>query len=364
MHDDEDDPMEIADDSEELAMDGPFELTKEYLDKIPGETSTVPHTIEQRVHTELLFLLAKAEAPDYLFQDIIDWAANASALNYNFRPKVSTRQAVLNDLEDHFNTEDSRPKVSELKLEGVTELIPIVHFNFRKTILSLLTNPKLMQPKNLVINSSTTKADGSIDVSPWFQPYVAPAGSCIDDVLSGSWYRDTVQKYRNVPKLFLCPLIFYVDTTFIDPMKSNFHLEPVNVTFALFKRECLMAFEFWKTLGFLCDTDDADEDHAEAGYKPGTTTSCWNFCYKMLSICIRIRRNLTISPYELATTSIMLICDFQLRLLFRTRKVRTSCVVVTSITQLKYNDFIDSAHVHLYKPRWWNHRARGLQWTK
>lgn len=277
MHDDEDDPMEIADDSEELAMDGPFELTKEYLDKIPGETSTVPHTIEQRVHTELLFLLAKAEAPDYLFQDIIDWAANASALNYNFRPKVSTRQAVLNDLEDHFNTEDSRPNVSELKLEGVTELIPIVHFNFRKTILSLLTNPKLMQPKNLVINSSTTKADGSIDVSPWFQPYVAPAGSCIDDVLSGSWYRDTVQKYRNVPKLFLCPLIFYVDTTFIDPMKSNFHLEPVNVTFALFKRECRMAFEFWKTLGFLCDTDDADEDHAEAGYKPRNYHSMLEF---------------------------------------------------------------------------------------
>ena len=167
-------------------------LTKEDLKLIPGETRVVAHSVEQRVHVELLQLLTMAEAPDYLFKEIIDWASRAKAANYNFNPKLSSRGAVLKDLLKHFNLQNLRPKISLLKLESIKEPVPIVSFDLKSTIFSLLGNSNLMQPKNLVINDAIEHPDGSIDYSPWFQPFKPKDGYKVHEILSGCWYQDTV----------------------------------------------------------------------------------------------------------------------------------------------------------------------------
>ena len=59
--------------------------------------------VDQFVHVKLLNLLDNAEAPDYMFKSIIEWASQAKMLNYNFCPRLTTRSAVLNDLQKHFN---------------------------------------------------------------------------------------------------------------------------------------------------------------------------------------------------------------------------------------------------------------------
>ena len=51
-------------------------------------------------------------------------------------------------------------------------------------------------------------------------------------------------------------------------MRSRFNLEPVNVSFAIFKLKCRMLFNFWKTIGYLIDDCVADDDNVENGYKP------------------------------------------------------------------------------------------------
>ncbi len=64
---------------------------------ISGEASVVHPSIDQNVHVELLHLLDNAEAPDYLFKKIIDWALHAKAAEYDFSPNIVNRNAVLND---------------------------------------------------------------------------------------------------------------------------------------------------------------------------------------------------------------------------------------------------------------------------
>ena len=264
-NDEEDSPTY---EQEELpSINVPFELTRADLKSLPGETDVVAHITEQRVHTELLHILDKAEAPDYLFKDIIEWASRANSMEYNFRPVLSSRNAVLNDLEQHFNTHNLRPAISQLKLESVNERVPIVSFDFKEMLVSLLTDTNLMKPENLVINNAITKEDGTLDVSPWFEPYCPTIPANLNEVLSGSWYRDTVVAIMNCPNVFVCPLIFYVDSTFIDPMKSRFNLEPLNFTLAIFNRNCRYLTKFWKTLGYVPESPKADDKKPSSGYK-------------------------------------------------------------------------------------------------
>lgn len=245
----------------------PFLLSPSELKDIPGEIQVVTHLSEQRVHVELLHLLEKAEAPDYLFKDIIDWASRAKSHNYSFSPNVSSRPAVLKDLQSHFNMQGLRPRISELKLEAVAKKVPMVYFDFQQQLISLLTDTSLMQPENLVINKALTLPDGKLDVSPWFEPYQSPSG-LVDEILSGRWYHDTVANTNALGNnVFVCPLVFYVDKTFIDPMRSRFNLEPLNFTLAIFNRSCRSRFNFWRTLGYIPETPPSDEKNPPQGNK-------------------------------------------------------------------------------------------------
>ena len=205
-------------------------------------------TILQHVHVELLHLLEKVEAPDYLFKVIIDWGSHAQAMNYSFTPWPSSRHASLKDLQDPFNMHNLCPTISELKLESVDARVPMVVFYFKTLlVLLLLTDSSVMPPENLVLNKPVTRLDGSLDVTPWFLPFKSD-GMKVDEVLSGKWFSDTVSSARDPPNCFYCPLIMYVDKTFIDPMRSNFNLEPFNFTLAIFKRSCQTQFSFLRTL--------------------------------------------------------------------------------------------------------------------
>ena len=231
----------------DLDYNQPFLLTPSQLEEIPGEMDVVHHSVDQRVHVELLHLLEKVEAPDYLFKEIIDWGSHAQAMNYSFTPWPSSRHANLKDLQDPFNMHNLCPTISELKLESVDARVPIVSFDFKTLLVSLLTDSSLMQPENLVLNKPITRPDGSLDVTPWFLPFKSD-GMKVDEVLSGKWFNDTVSSARDPANCFYCPLIMYVDKTFIDPMRCYFNLEPFNFTLAIFKRSCQTQFSFLRTL--------------------------------------------------------------------------------------------------------------------
>jgi hypothetical protein len=119
-----------------------------------------------------------------------------------------------------------------------------------------------------VINEALTNPDGTVaDISPCYEPYKAK-NNVLDEVLSGSWYKDTAEKLYSLDRnVFVCPIILYVDKTHIDPRAARFNLEPVNFTLAIFKRPCRQKSAFWRVLGYIPELPDSDITNPASGHK-------------------------------------------------------------------------------------------------
>ena len=172
-----------------------FQVTSSHHEEntcLPKQVILPNASVDQFLHVKLLHLLDKVEAPDYLFKAIIQWASSATELNYNVSPRLTTRSAVLTDLQNHFNMKSLCPTVKSAKLESISPAIPIVSFDFKTQLFSLLNNTTLMQSENLVINTQYLAA-GRHDYPPWFPPYM-PIDNNVDEVFSGMWYKTTAEK--------------------------------------------------------------------------------------------------------------------------------------------------------------------------
>ena len=66
-----------------------------------------------------------------MFKSIIEWASQAKMLNYNFSPRLTTRSAVLKDLQKHFIMQKCCPIVKSVQLESINESVPIVSFDIQ-----------------------------------------------------------------------------------------------------------------------------------------------------------------------------------------------------------------------------------------
>jgi hypothetical protein len=243
-----------------------IELSPSALRELPGNSQIVQHSLEHRTHVELLHILEQAEAPDYLFKQVLNWATKAKCMGYNFCPQSTSRSSVITEIETHFGLSQFKPTISNISLEGVVGCTPVVHFDFLKQLFSLLNDSSLMQPENLVLNPATLHDDGTVDPAPWFLPY-NPADDNISEILSGAWYQETISLEEN-KNCFVCPIVMYVDKTFIDPMRSRFNLEPFNFTLGIFTRQCRSQFKFWRTLGYVPEQPATSTRNLAESYKP------------------------------------------------------------------------------------------------
>ena len=100
-----------------------------------------------------MHMLDRAGAPDHLFTDVINWAKKANQMKYSFSTHhLSTQKSATKDLMDHYDMHCFCPSVEQIELESISELVPVVYFDFISQLFSLLNDTNLMQPNNLLIN--------------------------------------------------------------------------------------------------------------------------------------------------------------------------------------------------------------------
>jgi hypothetical protein len=222
--------------------------------------SCLHSAVEQKVHVELLHMLQVAEAPDYLFQQIIQWGNKAHSLQYDFQPRQSTKKSAIKALTKYFHSHAPLVKPSNINttFENISTPVPVIKFEFLAQLQALLNDPTIMNIDNLIVNHSTNNNNSQEeDHNMLFQPYqpkTAIQQNQQHEILASRWYQNTVAKYQHDKDAFILPLILYCDKTFIDPFRSNFNLEPVNFTLAIFNQACRMEFKFWQTLGYIPDS--------------------------------------------------------------------------------------------------------------
>ena len=184
---------------------------------------------------------------------------------------VGEEAEVVDIPAEHLNrTNTYRTKPREID-NRERNIVDVVCFNTRNMILDLLSDGSIFDDiHNLVLNSKNP-----------FLPYKNTDG-VYDELLDGSWYRDTVQRLQTFPQdpfredvEFLLPLILYVDKTGTS-INQRYPLEPFIFTSAIIKRRLRNQPTSWRPLGFIPDLEtksSAEKDFVNKKNRGATAQS-------------------------------------------------------------------------------------------
>ena len=134
-------------------------------------------TTEQYHETKLLKILSDANAPHYLYKDIIEWGRAANGDNYHFYPQRSTRKAQVKYLETWLQCQKSRPQQIPTTLPGpVFQEVQTTYFNFSQQLYNLVADRALFG----------TLHNLDVNINDPFGKYV-PTNGLLSTTNSGQW---------------------------------------------------------------------------------------------------------------------------------------------------------------------------------
>jgi hypothetical protein len=232
--------------------DGLDDLDTDDRDNVDdSDDAEVPFSYEPFLHTEadfvdalLLTLCEKIGAPRYAFDLIKDWASYAQTLKYDFSSgSRNKRDSTIKRFRKGFRMENLRPVETIVRVDYATldDVMRVVTVDFASAIKSMLQDPDLMDPRNLVVNRDDP-----------YSKYVAPDGR-LGEINSGKAYQRAYDHCITKPNQFLAPLLCYSDKSGLGDMHQRFGVEPFRLTVTIFK-EALRNLHFsWRTIGYIFD---------------------------------------------------------------------------------------------------------------
>ncbi len=198
-------------------------------------------TTEQYHETKLLKLLSDANAPHYLYKDIIEWGRAANGNNYHFNPQRSTRKAQVKYLETWLQCQKSRPQQIPTTLPGpMIQVVQTTCFNFTQQLYSLVADRALFgQLHNLDVN-----------INDPFGKYV-PTNGLLSTTNSGQWYNQAYHHEVQDPATdFLMPIIMACDETNLRK-GGKASSWPLLFTTSILNQKMRNLPIAWRTLGYI-----------------------------------------------------------------------------------------------------------------
>jgi hypothetical protein len=156
-------------------------------------------TTKQYHETKLLKILSDANAPHYLYKEVMNWGSAAHLDNYHFNPTRSSSKAQVKYLEKWLQCQYSRPQQIPTPLAGpFPQVVQTTTFNFTNQLFTLISDQVLFgNLDNLDVN-----------VDDPFGKYVPP-NELLSTVNSGQWYNTAYHhEVKDPSKDFMMPIIF------------------------------------------------------------------------------------------------------------------------------------------------------------
>jgi hypothetical protein len=101
-------------------------------------------TTKQYHKTKLLKVLSNANAPHYLYKEVMNWGSAARLDNYHFNPTGSSRKAQVEYLEKWLQCQYSRPQQIPTPLPGpLPQVVQTTTFNFTNQLFTLISDQVL-----------------------------------------------------------------------------------------------------------------------------------------------------------------------------------------------------------------------------
>jgi hypothetical protein len=219
-------------------------------------------------HLAILDLCRFAGCPRYFFDALMKLLTELQA-KHRFDPSTmkTTHHTLVKSLLNKFPTPvplavdvvlessnpDNRHDIDYVR--NARETAQAITFNFAELARDLFSNTSMTGDiKNLCVNPPTEDNPDA----PW-QEYVGHP-SQRGEILGASWYKEVWKnirsddRYKDVPHLFVSPVLFYVDKTGVGPLQRH-GMEPVAFTMAIFKRLIRNNWWAWRVLGYIPDLE-------------------------------------------------------------------------------------------------------------
>ena len=216
----------------------------------------------------ILDLCRFAGCPRYFFDALMKLLTELQA-KYHFDPSTMkiTHHTLVNRLLKRFPTPVPQPVNVVLEstdpdnrhdihyVRNARETAQAMTFNFAELARDLFSNMSITgNIKNLCVNPPTEDNPDA----PW-QEYVGHP-SQRGEILGASWYKEVWKNirvddlYKDVPHLFVSPVLIYVDKTGVGPLQRH-GMEPVAFTMAVFTRLIRNNWWAWRVLGYIPDLE-------------------------------------------------------------------------------------------------------------
>ena len=207
--------------------------------------NTICYTNEMLHQTKLMKILNDANAPLFLYQQIVEWAIETQESGTQFRDITKTRQGYINQMEKWMPTlKANAPYTVQAILETNTnpEYVEVAVFDFKKQLLSLLHDKSLFGSfQNLDINPKNP-----------FGKYESEK-KILSTVNSGHRYNLAYKTMINSPDTqFLMPIIFACDETKVSS-QGKASCWPLIFTTSILNQEMRNKPSAWRPLGYIPD---------------------------------------------------------------------------------------------------------------
>ena len=159
------------------------------------------------------------------------------------------RKSTLKFLSKMFHLNETTPKQVTVHCSR-NKKVTIPTIDFRAQVLSLVLDPDIMKPDNLIQDNFDPET-----LRPTLHYDDYGPNDLIDDVNSGSLYHKGIELYCNtdpppgVDMIVPCPLIFYVDECYTDA-HGALGIERVSFTLGFIRSEMRNHEWMWRHLGF------------------------------------------------------------------------------------------------------------------
>lgn len=218
-----------------------IDITSLYSNNIYQDDLNGIKTNEELFALELFNLLKDADAPNYVFNDVMTLVEKYLSLGLkNIPTSFSRRKNVVQHFSSRYNMNCLKPRLSSITYKSKS--FPLVTWNAEDMIMSLLEDKILMfNDKNLIFPTDDGTPFGKLN----------DRVDCIGDIHTSKAYHDAyrriqVDKEKDLP----IGLIFYFDKITLDK-HGHLSLDPVQFTLSIFNRQTRNSSLAWKPFGYI-----------------------------------------------------------------------------------------------------------------
>jgi hypothetical protein len=221
----------------DMDMDGTnAATTKTFMDFDVTAQETNPDDsfpLQMAAAVDLLGILRRSAASISLYKQTQEW------FKTHYMQPLPSRAQVMRYLAHRYNCTNLWPKKTTCFLRGSQKHIPIVVHDVSASLNSLLSDPVLMQQKNLTIDLQNPHSYPTHDAQSY------------DEVCSGYVFRMGYQHYCEGEQTAVpCFLICFLDESNID-FHGHLSLHPLSYTLSIFKADIRKQPQAWRALGYL-----------------------------------------------------------------------------------------------------------------